>query len=242
MDYEFSGVRRADLSREKSCYRSALVVVAAFNEAGVIGRVVQDLLGRFPNVVVIDDCSSDGTGALAEAAGAKVLTHAINLGQGAALQTGLAYGLSQSHIDYFITFDADGQHRVEDAAKILDRLVITGADIVFGTRFGNGGSLHVPRMRRFVLALARIHVNSSSGLGLSDAHNGLRGFRRKVAEAFDLQHAGMAHASEMANIVGAAGFAVEEQPVEVLYTEYSRAKGQTVLNGINILFDLFWRR
>jgi glycosyltransferase involved in cell wall biosynthesis len=219
-----------------------LVIVAALNEAPVVAVVVEGLREHFTNVVVVDDGSTDGTGDRARCAGAVVLRHAVNLGQGAALQTGFVYGLTREEISIFVTFDADGQHRPEDAVRAVERLEETGADIVFGTRFIGDGVVQVPRLRRGVLRLARIHANRASGLRLTDAHNGLRAFRRSVAEAFDLRHTGMAHASEMANIVGARGFTVAEQPVQVLYTEHSRAKGQSVWNAVNIVFDLFWRR
>jgi glycosyltransferase involved in cell wall biosynthesis len=219
-----------------------LIIVAAFNEAPVIAGVVEGLRKMFANVLVVDDGSSDDSGDRARDAGAVVVRHPVNLGQGAALQTGFSYGLAREEFAVFVTFDADGQHRPEDAMCALERLEETGADIVFGTRFLGDGVAQIPRLRRLILRLARIHANRASGLLLTDAHNGLRAFRRAVAEAFDLQHTGMAHASEIANIVGSRGFVVAEQPVQVLYTEHSRAKGQSAWNAVNIVFDLYWRR
>ena len=84
----------------------------------VIGEVVEGLLPIFPNVVCIDDGSRDGSGGIARAAGARVVSHPINLGQGAALQTGFEYALERG-AGYVVTFDADGQHRVEDARACL---------------------------------------------------------------------------------------------------------------------------
>src|SRR5579883_1907941 len=97
------------------------VIVPAFNEATTIGRVVAELVRHGYAVVVIDDGSADETGARAAAAGATVVTHAVNLGQGAALQTGICYALRQG-ADYIVTFDADGQHRVGDIAALLAAL------------------------------------------------------------------------------------------------------------------------
>jgi polyprenyl-phospho-N-acetylgalactosaminyl synthase len=110
------------------------VVIAAYNEARMIGSVVRGVRAHYGNVVVVDDGSADATAEEALAAGATVLSHPINLGQGAALQTGLAYAYSQ-RATRIVTFDADGQHAIEDVAVMLaiqDRL---GADVVLGSRF-----------------------------------------------------------------------------------------------------------
>src|SRR5579862_6161729 len=98
--------------------KSVWVVVAAYNEAPVIGRVVADLMRHRYAVVVVDDGSIDDTGRMARAAGAKVITHPVNLGQGAALQTGIQFALGNGG-DYIVTFDADGQHRASDIGTLL---------------------------------------------------------------------------------------------------------------------------
>src|SRR5262245_53500219 len=99
----------------------AWVVIAAFNEARAIRRVVAELVSLPYRVVVVDDGSSDATAQIAARDGAEVLKHPINLGQGAALQTGIDYALLRgaSHV---VTFDADGQHRAEDIAVLLAAL------------------------------------------------------------------------------------------------------------------------
>src|SRR5712692_1283282 len=108
------------------------VVIPAFNEGPVIGEVVMAVRVLCDSVVVVDDCSDDDTGAKALEAGATVLRHPINLGQGAALQTGIRYSLSRG-AGYIVTFDADGQHRPEDITVLLDTQVKTGADVVLGS-------------------------------------------------------------------------------------------------------------
>ena len=112
----------------------AWVVVPAFNEAPVIRRNVTELRARFPYVVLVDDGSQDATASEALAAGAVVVRHAVNLGQGAALQTGIHYALAHGAA-YIATFDADGQHHVEDLAAMLDLLQEQHLDIVLGSRF-----------------------------------------------------------------------------------------------------------
>src|SRR5580658_8959053 len=108
------------------------LIIPAYNEAAVIGRVVGDVIRRGYNVAVIDDGSTDETGCRAAAAGAVVVTHPINLGQGAALQTGIRYALRQG-ADTIVTFDADGQHRAADIDVLIDALASNNADFALGS-------------------------------------------------------------------------------------------------------------
>ncbi len=216
------------------------VVIPAFNEAPVIAAVVADVRARYPNVVVVDDRSSDDTGALALSAGAIVLRHAINLGQGAALQTGIRFALERD-APFIVTFDADGQHRVDDIAALLERQRETGADVVIGSRF-LGAPQPIPRIRRWLLRLAVVATRLSTGVRLSDAHNGLRLFTQRAAKAIDIRQNGMAHASEIVEQIRDSRLSVAECPVTVLYTEYSLRKGQRLSNAVNILAELFVAR
>jgi polyprenyl-phospho-N-acetylgalactosaminyl synthase len=218
------------------------VVVPALDEATVLGAVLEELLATFPNVVVVDDGSRDGSAEIAHQAGAWVARHPMNLGQGAALRTGLEVALRFPDARYFVTFDSDGQHRVDDAVRMVDLLRHSDVQIVFGSRFLEPGSEPPSRAKRLLLRAARAYTNRRSGLRLTDAHNGLRAFDREVAQALELRFYGMAHASEIADIVGRRGFPYTEIPIDVLYTDYSVGKGQSMVNSINILFDLFWRR
>ncbi|MPS75540.1 MAG: glycosyltransferase family 2 protein, partial [Microbacterium sp.] len=111
------------------------VVVPLYNEASVIAGVIAGVLPHFPNIVCIDDGSTDGSLEVARRAGAHIVEHPINLGQGAALQTGIEYALSQPGCEYIVTFDADGQHRIDDAVAMVAAARASGAAIVFGSRF-----------------------------------------------------------------------------------------------------------
>src|SRR5262249_55674272 len=128
------------------------VVVPAYNEAQVIGEVIAGLIAHFSRVVVVDDGSIDRTGEQARAAGATVLRHIINLGQGAALQTGIDYVLAQGS-KFIATFDADGQHNPGDLIIMLERLEESGADVALGSRF-LGSSPGISMQRRMVLQIA----------------------------------------------------------------------------------------
>jgi glycosyltransferase involved in cell wall biosynthesis len=219
----------------------AWIVVPAFNEAGVIGDVITALRSVFTNVVCVDDGSADGTGDIALRAGAHLVSHPVNLGQGAAIQTGVEYARSQPGSRVFATFDADGQHRVEDLVTMIDRLRRDDVDIVIGTRFGAGVS-RPPLLKRVVLQTAVRLSRRGRTLGLTDSNNGLRVFNKTVADGLDITMSGMSHATEFVMLIAENHWRVAEQPVEVLYTDYSQSKGQPLLNGVNIIVDGFLRR
>lgn len=216
------------------------VVVPAFEEALRIGKVVGALRDRYPLVVVVDDGSADGTGAAATAAGARVLRHAVNRGQGAALQTGIAFALRQG-AEALVTFDADGQHCVEDVETLLAPIRAGTHDFVLGSRF-RGRADGLPATRRWVLALAVAFTRRASGLAVSDAHNGLRAFSRRGAQALSLSLDRMAHASELLDQIRASGLAWTEVPVAVRYSAETLAKGQRSSAAVRILFDYLLAR
>jgi glycosyltransferase involved in cell wall biosynthesis len=220
--------------------RDVWIVVPAFNEAGVIGDVINELRSVFPNVVCVDDGSADDTGDIALRAGAHLVRHPVNLGQGAAIQTGVEYARNRPGAQVFATFDADGQHRVTDVLAMIDRLTSDAADIVIGTRFGPGVS-RPPLLKRVVLQTAAWLSPRGRRLGLTDSNNGLRVFNKTVADRLDITMNGMSHATEFIMLIDENRWRVAEQPVEVLYTEYSSAKGQPLLNGVNIIVDGFLR-
>jgi polyprenyl-phospho-N-acetylgalactosaminyl synthase len=213
------------------------VVIPVFNEASVVGDVVRELRETYPLVVCVDDGSSDESAQTVLAAGAVLVRHPINLGQGAALRTGLEYGLTVPSVRWFVTFDADGQHDMDAIAPMVDLLRAGDAQIVFGSRFLDRRS-EIGTAKRAVLHAAIWYTRISTGLALTDTHNGMRAFDREVAAALDLQMNGMAHASEVLSIVSRRGFRHAELPVHIRYTTYSKSKGQPLINGVNILFDL----
>ena len=213
------------------------VVVPLFNEETVIGEVVRGLRARFGTVVCVDDGSADGSAAAAEEAGARVVRHPHNLGQGAALQTGISYALAHPGAEWIVTFDADGQHRVDDAEEMVRRGREEGLAIVLGSRFLDDRT-RPGALKTLVLKTAVWVTNLGTRMRLTDAHNGLRALRRDAAERLSLQQDRMAHATEIVVQLGRSGLPWAEHPVHVVYTDYSRAKGQSLLNSVNILVDL----
>ncbi|MGY2874540.1 polyprenyl-phospho-N-acetylgalactosaminyl synthase [Marmoricola sp. URHA0025 HA25] len=217
--------------------RAACVIVPAYNEAAVIAVTVSDLRTSFAHVIVIDDGSSDNTADVARAAGATVIRHAINRGQGAALQTGFDYFLQRSDADLCVTFDGDGQHLVEDAVAMVERAQERSLDVVLASRF-LGRTEDMPRSRRLLLRAAIRFTRATTGLKLTDTHNGLRVLSRSALGKIRLQQDRMAYASELESLVARHQLVWEEVPTTVIYSDHSRAKGQTNSNAVNIVFDL----
>lgn len=216
-----------------------LVVIAAYREAAVVAAVVAGLRRCGPRVVVVDDGSDDETAAVAAAAGATVLRHPVNLGQGAALRTGFAFALERTTARYVVTFDADGQHDPADVGRLVAPLADNRADVTLGSRFLDGtGYRAMPASRRVLLRAATALARRTTGLALTDTHNGLRGFRRDALTGLVLRQDRMAHASELQHEIARLGLRYLEVPVRIQYTSYSLAKGQRVTDAISILWDL----
>ncbi len=212
-----------------------LFIIAAFNEECTIEAVVRSIINEGYKVVVVDDCSTDHTLTKAVEGGATVLRHPINLGQGAALQTGIDYCLQQPFAA-LVTFDADGQHQIKDAKRLIQCILNDEADIVCGSRFLGIKAIGIPFLRAALLRVVALYMRFSLGLPVTDAHNGLRAISPKAANMIQLTQNRMAHASELISQV--KGLRLKELPVEIIYTPYSLAKGQRISNSLNILFDL----
>jgi glycosyltransferase involved in cell wall biosynthesis len=218
------------------------VVVPAFNEEARVASVVADLRRHFDTVVVVDDGSADATADLARAAGARVVRHPGNLGQGAALQTGFAFALTDPAMQHVVTFDSDGQHRVEDAVALLAVARETGVDVVLGSRFLTPETAAVPRARKAVLRAGIAFTRVTTRLPVTDTHNGLRVLNRRAVEAIDLTLSDMAHASQLLGLIARRGLTWTEAPVVIDYADETRRRGQSNVNALNIVFDLALER
>lgn len=213
-------------------------IIPAYNEGRALAGTLESLRPYRYSAVVIDDGSKDDTAAVAGEFPVHVLRHPINLGQGAALQTGMTYALSRG-AKYIVHFDADGQHNPAEIESLLAPLVKAEADVVLGSRFlRREDVLAVPFGRRQVLRTA-VYVNwLLTGVKLTDAHNGFRALTRRAAEAIHLEEDGFAHASEIVEQIRRRKLKYVEHPTGIRYTDYSKAKGQSFWNGFNVIFDL----
>ncbi|MBF0504606.1 MAG: glycosyltransferase family 2 protein [Candidatus Omnitrophica bacterium] len=210
-------------------------LIPAYNESKVIGDVVRSVKSEFEDVVVIDDGSIDQTSQKAQEAGAVVLKHLMNRGQGAALKTGIDYALCEG-ADILVTFDSDGQHQLDDAKNMISQILTGRYDVILGSRFLYKDN-QIPWLRRGVLKLGTVFTCLVSGIKVTDTHNGLRVLLRSAAEQMLIQQDRMAHASEILDEIGRLKLRYCEFPTRIVYTDYSKQKGQNSLNAFRILRD-----
>lgn len=216
--------------------KEVFVIIPAYNEEQVIEKVLRELLPLHYSLVVVDDGSVMDLRQLLKVLPVYVLRHNVNLGQGAALQTGIQFALTKK-AKYIVTFDADGQHQPSDIEKLLAPLESNEADISLGSRFiiNNSG---IPAGKRILLKMARFFNYLFTGLLLTDAHNGLRAMTGAAAGLIRLRQSGMAHATEIIAEIRKNKLRYKEVPVTIHYTDYSRKKGQSVWGSFRIFFDI----
>ena len=220
--------------------KEVCVLLPFYNEEEILGEVISNLKNNDYFVLGIDDGSSDNSKEIARKSEILVLSHSTNLGQGAALQTGIEFARLNPNFKYFVTFDSDGQHKVENIQEVIQPLIKNEADIVFGTRFQDDKT-KFPLIKRVILKLAIKYTKLSTGVPLTDTHNGFRALNRNAITKINLSFSGMTHASEFVEKAGKLNIRIKEVPVHILYTKYSKGKGQSIWNAINILTDLFLR-
>jgi glycosyltransferase involved in cell wall biosynthesis len=208
------------------------VVIAAYNEAATIQEVVTRLLNHYPNVVVVDDGSTDGTAACLAGTSAYVLRHLTNRGQGAALQTAVAFALARG-ADAIVTFDADGQHDERDIKQLLEPIIAGECDVTLGSRF-LGSAPGIPKSRQLLLKAATLFTRIISRVEVTDAHNGLRAFSRTAAQSLRITLDRMGHASELLDQIKVGGLRYKEVPVTITYSEHSLSRGQSSWNALVI--------
>jgi glycosyltransferase involved in cell wall biosynthesis len=219
-------------------FSSCWIIIPAYNEGIIISQVLNSLCSYPYRIVIVDDGSTDDTVQQATRYPVAVLQHVVNLGQGAALQTGIEYALQFEDTEYIVTFDADGQHSVEDIERLLEVLQ-HNFDVVLGSRFLYKDQVfNLPRFRKFVLKLAVLFTRWTTGLKVSDTHNGIRAFRANAIRSLDIKQNRMAHASEILSFIAKNKLRYCEVQVKILYTDYSLQKGQSIWNSINILWEI----
>lgn len=222
--------------------KNIFVIIPSFNEGKVIRTTVLSLIAKGYTVVVIDDCSSDNTEEVLRTLEIIYLKHEIRLGQGAALQTGIEYALLKK-AEYAVTFDADGQHNFEEIPSLLEPIVNQKADITIGTRFKRKEDIaEIPKLRKLILKIAILINGVLTGIWLTDAHNGFRALGKRALVKIKLKENKMAHATEILSQIKHANLRYEEVPVRIIYTDYSRMKGQNNINSVSILVHLLLRK
>ena len=222
--------------------KKVFIIIPSYNEGQVIRHTVLPLIETGYTVVVIDDCSKDNTRQALAGLPIHYLKHEVNLGQGAALQTGIEYA-RVNKAEYLVTFDADGQHNYLEIPSLLEPILVGRADVTMGTRFKRKEDVdQVPPSRRLILKGAILVNGLFTGMWLTDAHNGFRAMNTTAIAKIKMRENRMSHASEILTLIKHAGLRYEEVPVRIIYTDYSKMKGQSSMNSINILIDLILKK
>ena len=216
---------------------SIFVIIPCYNEAKVVRQTVTEVLDKGYSVVIVDDCSKDGSKKQLVGLPIYYIRHKVNMGQGAALQTGIDFAKKKG-AKYFVTFDADGQHDSDDIAGMVEYLEKNNADIIFGSRFLPGAKTNVSRSRSFALNFGRYINYFVSGIMLSDSFNGLRLLSKNAVEKIRVRENRMTHPVEILMLTASKKLKYAEYPVRIHYSDYSRAKGIKNKDGIKILFEI----
>lgn len=221
--------------------KSVFIVIPAYNEEKMIGKVIRELKeNNYNNIIVVDDGSKDSTSKIVESLNTNIITHIINRGQGAALQTGTEYALRKG-ADIIVHFDADGQFKAEEIKNITQPIVNEEVEVTLGSRF-LGTAVNIPHSKKITLKLGILFTYFFSGLKLTDTHNGFRALSRDAAQKILITQDKMAHASEIVDEIKKKKIKFKEIPVTVIYSEYSKKKGQSIFNSIKIAFNLIIKK
>ena len=224
--------------------KNIAIVIPVYNEGIVVKGVIEDLKIKRPHdiIIAIDDGSSDDSlKVLKSIKDIYVLSHDANLGQGAALQTGIEMA-RLLNVKYVVTFDSDGQHSSDDIEKFYLDIKENNLDIIMGSRFLKDSSSNFSKFKKYFLKLSTYFTYLMSGIKLSDSHNGFRIIDIKNNPKFELLHNGMSHASEVVDLVNELNMKYKEKACTIIYTDYSKAKGQSISNSINIVLEIFTQR
>ena len=213
------------------------VIIPCYNESSVVRNTVTDVLKHGYNVVVVDDYSKDNSKKQVQGLPIYYLRHRTNMGQGAALQTGIEFAKKKG-AKYFVTFDADGQHDSNDINGMFEELRNKKVDIVFASRFLPGATTNISAARSFVLNTARYVNYFVSGILLSDAYNGLRIFNEKAAAILKITENKMAHATEIQLLAAQNKLSYCEFPNHIQYNDYTKRKGLKNIDGLKIIFEI----
>jgi len=215
-----------------------IAIIPAFNEAAKISGVVAGIRNNaqaIGDILVVDDGSGDDTANQARSAGALVLRHKLNRGQGAALKTGIEFA-SRSGYGTAVFFDADGQMAPEEIGSLLSKLA-QGYDVVLGSR-NLGRAVDMPPLKRVIKLAALVFTRLTTGLRITDTHIGFQAWKMPALARIRLDQDRMAHASQILSEIARKKLKYAEVPVTISYDAYSIKKGQSGWNAFKILWDL----
>ncbi len=191
--------------------------IPAFNEEKNIAAIILKLKKISNTIIVCDDGSKDLTSLISKELGAIVISHEKNLGYGAAIKS-IFFKAKEMNIDILVTFDADGQHKVDDINKVTEPIKNNEADIVIGSRF-LGKNDNVPKYRKLGIKVITGLTNATVGSKISDAQSGFRAYSNNVLKNLNPSEQGMGISTEILIKASKQNFRIAEVPIEILYGE-----------------------
>ena len=211
-----------------------VAVIPAYNEEDALADVIAKTFNHVDDVIVIDDGSIDRTAEIAREAGARVISHSINLGKGEALKSGFKAIEDDSII---VTIDGDGQHNPDEIPKLVKPIIEDDADLVNGSRYMNGPEENTPAYRRVGQKVLDIATNISAGIKVTDSQSGFRAFSNKSRDVFRFKDTGFGIESEMLVDAAEAGLKIVEVPITVRYDVDGSTK-DPISHGFGVLFNI----
>lgn len=213
------------------------IVIPAYNEAGSIENVLKNLPKKIHGIdqiisIVVDDGSTDKTFEIAKKHASYPVHHVINLGVGAATTSGLE-AAKKLKCNIVVTIDADGQHNPKDIKKIIQPILTNKADFVIGTRMKN--SKGMPTLKIIGNWMMNILTLIIFRKWSTDSQSGMKALSKRALQKIELHSIGYEVCSELVGEITRNKLTFTEIPIEVIYTDHSRSKGQDWLNAVNIL-------
>lgn len=208
--------------------------IPAYNEEKNIASIILKLKKITNKIIVCNDGSTDLTADIAENLGAIVVTHSKNLGYGAAIKS-IFHKAKELNSDLLVTFDADGQHRIDDIQTVVNPIINNEADIVIGSRFLSNDT-KVPTHRKLGINMITKITNASIHKKLTDSQSGFRAYNNKVLSEISLAESGMGVSTEILIKGSSKGFKIVEVPITILY-DGETSTHNPVSHGASVIFS-----
>ena len=194
-----------------------IIGIPAFNEEKNIASIITKLMGITDTIIVCNDGSSDLTSEIAEKMGAVVINHEKNLGYGGAIRS-IFFKAKEMNGDVLVTFDADGQHRVEDVKTVIEPIINQEADLVIGSRFLDESEKEVPQYRKVGIKVITKITNASIKKQLTDSQSGFRAYSKQVINELNPSELGMGISTEILIKASSKNFKILEVPIKIIYS------------------------
>jgi len=187
----------------------------AYNEEGNIENIVNKLKKKYDSILVCDDGSTDATNEILKRLDVNVIEHEKNLGYGAAINSIFKESVNIDS-DILVTFDADGQHRIEDIDRLIEPILEDSSDIVIGSRFLDNKTT-IPNYRKFGIKIITEVTNVSIKKKITDSQSGLRAYNKDVLKQISPSELGMGISTEILIKASSKGLRIIEVPITVIY-------------------------